>query len=146
MSAVVPKLDSEESSKINCLVGLFNIEDGRLWDESILVDTSKMSAGGNTKVDFHTGAVEVRLKPSGKKPEFFALATPVYVKGNIADFEYGVHPEDLFGTVILFTTSPIHVPIRRLFGTEVPTDGVKACLDASSRTTARKKSPFDFLK
>ena len=144
MSAVLPKLDSAESSKINCVVGLFNLEDGRLWQETILVDSSKMSPVGTAEVDFRTQRVEVELEPSAKKPEFFSLATPIRVSGTIPDFEVGVKTEDLIGSVIQFTTGIVHVPIRRIFGTRVPADGVETCLAATKRLPPGQKPPRKF--
>ncbi len=52
--------------------------------------------------------VVVKLEPTAKRPEFFSLATP------------------------------IHVPFRRSFGTELPPDGVEACLAAAQRARARR--------
>ncbi len=144
MSSVLPKLDSAENSKINCIVGLFNLADGRLWQESILIDSSKMSAVGTAEVDFRTQRVEIELVPKAKEPEFFALATPIQVSGTISDFDVGVKTEDLIGTVIQFTTSIVHVPIRRIFGATVPADGVEICLAATKRRPPGEKAPRKF--
>ena len=68
MTAVLPEVDKSKNSKINCVVGLFDIEDGRLSERSLLMDTSKMSVGGKVDVDFHTDEVKVMLKPRPRSP------------------------------------------------------------------------------
>jgi uncharacterized protein involved in outer membrane biogenesis len=137
MSAVLPKIDESQGSRINCVVGLFDLHDGRLEQKSILVDTSRMSVGGRARVDFATKEVDVMLEPRSKKPEFFSLATPIRVSGSIADFEIGVRFEDILGTIVTFATSPIHVPIRTIFGTTVPAEGWEACEAAGERDTRK---------
>ena len=137
MTAALPAIDKSHSSRINCVVALFDLHDGRLEQKSILVDTSKMSVGGRARVDFATEEVEVLLKPRAKKPEFFSLATPIRVKGRIRDFAIGVRFEDIIGTIVTFTTSPIHVPIRTIFGSTVPAEGWEVCEAAAARVTRK---------
>jgi len=44
------------------------------------------------------------------------------------------------GQVISFVTSPIHVPIQRLFTKEAPADGLEAC-EAAWTKTGKKDTP-----
>ena len=133
ISAVLPVLESGDPSKINCVVGLFDMNDGRMKQRSILVDTSRMSVTGKAEVDFRTERVKVELVPSPKKPEFFNLATPIQVEGTFSDFGIGVKPEDLLGTVIRFVTSIVHVPLQRIFLGVRPAEDIERCLAAMKR-------------
>jgi hypothetical protein len=133
ISAVLPTLESGDASKINCVVGLFDMNEGRMKQQSILVDTSRMSVTGKAEVDFRTQRVKVELAPSPKKPEFFNLATPIQVDGTFSDFGVGVKPEDLLGTVIRFVTSIVHVPLQRIFLGVRPADDIEGCLAAMKR-------------
>ena len=136
MSAVLPALDSSEKSVINCVVGRFNIENGKLTQESLYVDTTKMSVNGTTEIDFEAETVRMDLVPEAKKPQFFALATPVRVNGRFEDFEGDLgaadflNAGDVVGTVVQMMTSVVHVPVRRLFGKDQAPDGEEACLAA----------------
>jgi len=133
ISAVLPVLESGDPSKINCVVGLFDMNDGLMEQRSILVDTSRMSVTGTAKVDFRTERVKVELAPSPKKPEFFNLATPIQVDGTFSDFGVGVKPEDLLGTAIRFVTSIVHVPLQRIFLGVRPAEDIEGCLAAMKR-------------
>lgn len=131
--AALPVPESGEPYKINCVVGLFDMKDGRMKQQSILLDTSRMSVTGKAKVDFRTQRVEVELAPPPKKPEFFNLATPIQVEGTFSDFGVGVKAEDLLGTVIRFVTSIVHVPVQRIFRGVRPAEELEGCLAAMQR-------------
>ena len=49
------------------------------------------------------------------------------VKGHFDDFKIAINPLGLTTTVISFITSPLHVPVRRLFKKGLPEDGLEAC-------------------
>ncbi|MCG6898682.1 MAG: hypothetical protein LJE75_01620, partial [Gammaproteobacteria bacterium] len=86
-------------------------------------------------VDFKKGEIDILAKPKANKPESFSLATPVKVHGLFEDFGLGVNPLNLMGSVITFVTSPLHVPVRRVFEKKIPADGKEACEIAWSKTT-----------
>jgi hypothetical protein len=44
----------------------------------------------------------------------------------------------LTGSLISFITSPVHVPIRRIFVDEIPEDGQEACREAKRMTKEEK--------
>ena len=67
------------------------------------------------------------MKPRGKRPEFFSLATPIEVKGKFNDFKFGIAAGGLLGTAARFITSPVHVPLRRIFKEDLPPEGYDLC-------------------
>ena len=133
LSAVLPKLDSEATSKVNCGVFRFDIKDGQMKEDAIFVDTTKMQVGGEAQVNFKTNEVNLAMAPKAKKAEFFSLATPIQVKGTFNDYKIGVQPGGLIGTALRFITSPIVVPIQRIFSERVAADGHAACTAAMHR-------------
>jgi len=126
-TAILPQVDKEETSKVNCMIAKYSLKDGLLREDQMVIDTTRMRVKGETRVDFKKDDVYLYLKSSGKKPEFFSLATPIEVKGKIADFKIGIAPGGLFGTTIRFITSPLHVPLRRLFSEDLPPGGSDIC-------------------
>jgi len=74
----------------------------------------------------------MRAKPKAKRPEFFSLAVPVGLSGEFEDFDITVNPVVLGGKTISFVTSPVHVPLRRIFKKGEPEDGKQACTQAWS--------------
>ena len=127
LTAVLPQLDSEATSKVNCAVFRFDIKDGEMKEDAIFADTTKMQVGGEAQVNFKTETVYLAMAPKAKKPEFFSLATPIQVKGTFSDYKIGVQPGGVIGTAIRFITSPIVVPIQRVFTERAPAGGKAAC-------------------
>ena len=103
-------------------------------EDAIFADTTKMQVGGQARVNFKTDEVYLAMAPKAKKPEFFSLATPIQVKGTFSDYRIGVQPGGLVGTAIRFITSPIVVPIQRIFTERTATDGHAACAAAMHRS------------
>ncbi len=126
-TAILPQVDKAETSKVNCIIGRYSLKDGLLREKKMVIDTTRMRVKGDAKVDFKKEEVYLYLKSSGKRPEFFSLATPIEVKGKIDDFKIGVAPGGLIGTSIRFITSPLHVPLRRLFSEDLPPGGGDVC-------------------
>ena len=100
----------------------------------IFMDTTRMSVAGKASVDFNTRKIDIYAAPKGKKAEFFSLATPVKVQGSFEDFGLGVNLLSLTRSAISFVTSPVHVPVRRIFRKKVPADGKEACEIAWTKT------------
>jgi hypothetical protein len=134
LTAVLPQMDSEATSKVNCAVFRFDIKDGMMTSGAIFADTTKMQVGGEAKINFKTEEVYLAMAPKAKKAEFFSLATPIQVKGTFTDYKVGVKPGGLIGTAVRFITSPLVVPIQRTFTERVPADGKAACSAAMHRS------------
>ncbi|MBT8363976.1 MAG: AsmA family protein [Deltaproteobacteria bacterium] len=134
LTAVLPKLDSEATSKVNCAVFRFDIKDGKMKQNAIFADTTKMQVGGEAKVNFKTEEVYMSMASKAKKAQFFSLATPIQVKGTFTDYDIDVKPGGLIGTAIRFITSPVVVPIKRVFTERAPADGKAACSAAMHRS------------
>ena len=123
---LLPELKKKES-KINCLIGLMNIENGKMKEEFFAIDTSKLWISGNFNVDFKQEHVELSLFPRSKKARLFALETPIRASGKFSDIDMVINPVDLTGSYILFITSPLHVPTRWIFDGKPPEDGSAVC-------------------
>jgi len=133
LAAALPKLDSEETSVINCAVFRFDLKDGIMVEDAIFVDTTKMQVSGKAKVNFKTRDVHLAMAPKAKKPQFFSLATPIQVKGRFTNYDIDLQPGGIIGTTFRFITSPVIVPIQRIFTERAPTDGKAACSAAMNR-------------
>ena len=128
--ALVPAVDPASESKVNCAVGRFNLRDGKLTHEAILMDTTRMRVAGEGRVDFESEAMLFRLAPKAKEPQFFSLATPVQVTGTLTDYKIGVAPGGLAETTVRLLTSIFVVPIEKLTQGRPPADGRDVCTNA----------------
>ncbi len=127
ITAVLKSADKENSSKVNCVIGRFVLEQGMMRQKVIYADTTRMRMFGEAEANFKQRTIKVRVTPDAKKAEFFSLATPVSVQGSFDKFGLSINPLGLTKSVVSFITSPVHVPVRRLFGKGLPEDGKEAC-------------------
>lgn len=134
ISALMTEVDKDEASEVNCVIVRFKIDNGLMQDRVVFADTSKMRVEGSAVVDFRQRTLDVRAGPKAKRPEFFSLAVPVGLSGSFDDFGVDINPIVLTGKAISFVTSPLHVPIRRIFRRGEPEDGAQACAQAWGAT------------
>ena len=130
--AILPSLDSESGSRVNCVVGVFDVTDGIMRQQRLLIDTTNVQVAGEGEVDFQNGEVDFMLIPDAKRPQMFVLGTPIRVKGNYWELETSTSADQWARTAARFVTS-IFAPIKRLFTTPIPADGEAACLAAMER-------------
>lgn len=86
-----------------------------------------MSVLGKADIDFNQQSLNIYAKPEAKCPEFFSVAVPVGVSGKFDKWglDIGIVPVAWAGAS--FITSPVRVPIRRLFAGGKPLEGELAC-------------------
>lgn len=119
--------DGVEPSTINCLVSHWSMKDGVLSADRMVIDTSRIRICGTGDIDFGSEAIDLTIAPTAKRPEFFSLATPLVARGGFDDFRMGIKRGSLGTTAVKFITSPVHTPLRRVFGRELPEDGSDVC-------------------
>ena len=134
VSSIAAEVDKDEASKMNCVVVRLGLEDGLLTEKAVFMDTTRMSVAGKVDIDFKSQEIDILMAPKAKRAEFFSLATPLKVQGSFDDFGMGVGKVRAARSAISFITSPIHVPIRRVFRKEIPADGREACELAWEKT------------
>jgi len=131
--ALLPQVDKSKNSRVNCVIGQFDLKDGILKEHKMIIDTTRMRVRGEARANFNTEDIYVYAKSSGKRPEFFSLALPIEVRGKFQDFKPGIAPGGLVGSVIHFITSPLHVPLRRLLNEDLPPEGYDVCAGSFER-------------
>lgn len=125
--ALVPVLDDTNQSKINCLIAKFQMQDGILRADDILLDTDRIQATAIGQVDFTKSTLNFGARPRPKIPQMFSARTPVQVQGKFTDFRYGLKEGALIGTAFRMVTSPIVTPFEWVFRSPPPLDGKAPC-------------------
>ena len=105
-----------------------------MQEKAIYLDTTNMRIAGKAEINFVEEDIDIKLAPRAKNPEFFNVAIPIKLKGSFEDLGIKIGVFRMAGQVVSFITSPIHVPIRRVFTEAEPADGVEACKLAWTRT------------
>ena len=136
--AMLPAVDPEAGSKVNCAVGRFDLRKGVLTHDALLIDTSRMRVVGTGKVDFDSERLDFRLAPRAKTAQFFSLATPIGVSGTLTDYKIGVAPGGMAETAIRLLTSAFVVPIEKLTKGSLPRDGADICSNAVRAAAIRQ--------
>jgi len=140
--ALLPKIDPNNASTINCAVGRFSLDRGRLSQKQLVIDTSRMRVTGNAAANFADEKLDIRLQPQAKTAQFLSLATPISVRGSFNKFDVSVSPGDIVQTMVRLTTSVVWVPIKKLFSEKVPASGSDVCGITTLRAPAAAlKSP-----
>ncbi len=130
VSALLPKVTDESHASVNCLVGRFKLNQGRLKQELVLLDSTRMQAFAEAELDLNSRDIAIKITPRAKRAQIFALQTPVQVKGKIEDFKVGIAPGGLIGTTLRFITSPVVAPLKWMLETPVNKNGRPQCQQA----------------
>ena len=125
--ALLPTIDPKDESRVNCAIGRFIVNDGKLTQKKLVIDTSQMRVTGKTNIDLAKQQLHLRLQPQAKTAQFLSLATPLEVKGSFSNYSIGPNAGDVFETVLRLATSVVWVPIKKLFSEKVPEDGRDVC-------------------
>jgi uncharacterized protein involved in outer membrane biogenesis len=138
--ALLPAVDPSDEPVVNCVVARFNLRDGKLTDDAILIDTSRMRVTGKGGADFRDETLAFRLQPQAKAAQFFSLATPVDVTGTLTDFSVGPSVGDVLLTLGRFFGSVVVVPFQWLTEGPIPRDGADVCTDPLRPKRERRRS------
>jgi hypothetical protein len=127
--ATLPAVDPSAEPVVNCAVARFNLRDGKVTDDAIIIDTSRMRVTGKGGADFRDETIAFRFQPQAKTAQFFSLATPVDVAGTFTDFSVAPSVGDVLLTLGRFFGSLVIVPFQRLTEGPIPRDGADVCTD-----------------
>jgi uncharacterized protein involved in outer membrane biogenesis len=130
LTGLLPVVDPDKASKINCAIGKFSLKNGVLSEKQLQIDTSRMRVNGVLMADFKSEQIFAKLRPQAKEVQFLSLSTPVQVTGTFSDYKIGLSAGDIVETVVRLGTSVFWVPIKKLFTEKMIPDGSDICLSA----------------
>lgn len=70
---------------MNCLASRFVISKGIADATVLMIDSDRVTVGGEGTVNLARQTLDMRLVPMPKDPSLFSLATPILLKGPISD-------------------------------------------------------------
>jgi uncharacterized protein involved in outer membrane biogenesis len=127
--ALIPLINPGGESQVNCLVGRFDLKDGNLTGDKMMIDTTAVRVRGSGHANLATEELEFVFRPRAKGLALFRLQTPLRVTGTLDDQRFGFGRRDAVESVLRLIASPILLPIERLTLGPLPPDGADLCTD-----------------
>lgn len=125
----------ESVSKLNCTVGYFDIEEGVMKSDNILLDTSRLTVAGLGKLNLADETMDLLLTPRPKDPSLFSLAHMVRITGPLSDPDVSndkLRIAESGGWGLLGLVNPLGwvIAIPMIAGTTVGTMNQNPCVEA----------------
>ncbi len=127
--ALVPLIDIGGTSQMNCIVGQFDLKNGDLSSDKIVIDMTAVRMRGEGHANLATEELAFVFRPRAKGLALFRLQTPLRVTGTLTDQRFGHDSRDTFESVLRSIASPILLPIERFTLGPLPRDGADLCTD-----------------
>jgi len=74
----------ENITDMNCAVGRYDIRNGVIKSNVMLMDTQRITAAGEIGVDLKTEEISGRFEPKNKQAALLRLGTPIKLSGTLA--------------------------------------------------------------
>jgi len=126
---LLPLIDPGAKSQVNCIVGRFDLEDGDLSDDKIMIDTSTVRIRGIGHANLATEELAFVFRPRAKGSGLLRLQTPLRASGTLTNPHFHVTRGDVVESVLRLIASPILLPIEWLTQGPMPRDGADVCTD-----------------
>ncbi|WP_420562164.1 AsmA family protein [Thalassobaculum sp.] len=81
----LPFLEGSSRGTLNCAVGRWTLKRGVAETVVLMVDSDRVTVGGEGSIDLARETLDMRLTPNPKDASLVSLATPILITGPIAD-------------------------------------------------------------
>ncbi len=112
VNAMLPSLDPESETVLNCAIADFHIENGIAEAGALFLDTKRVTVVGKGTVNFPEDKITISLDPKAKDPAFIDVATTVKIDGPILEPDIGPSAISLgkkIGGLFLGTINPVYL-------------------------------------
>ena len=125
--ALLPTLDPDNKSKLNCVLGELHLKDGQIFPETLGLDTTTMRMSAEGGIDLREGTIDLKLTPYPKRPQLLSVEAPVSITGSLTEptIEMGALP--VARTIGRMAKNILLFPIKTIAGDKLPEDGSDIC-------------------
>lgn len=81
----LPFLEGAGRGTLNCAVGRWTLKRGVAETVVLMIDSDRVTVGGEGRIDLARETLDMRLTPNPKDASLVSLATPIMITGPIAD-------------------------------------------------------------
>ncbi len=145
IGAMTEAWKKKEVTQFNCAVAYFDVENGIMKSDAILVDTTRLTIAGMGSLNLGTETIDLVVTPRPKDPTLLSLAHPVRLTGKLSDPDV---TSDKFriaesgGWMLLGLTNPfgLLIVVPSIMGTTIGSDEHNPCVEAmeDKHLTAKK--------
>lgn len=109
LNSMVPDLDPESKTVMNCFIADFIVEDGIAKASPFFIDTASLTLVGDGEINIPNNEIDFTIKPKTKEVALLDVAFPVNISGDLGDPSIG--PDALgvgskIGGLLLGTVNP----------------------------------------
>ena len=126
---MLPLIDTGGESQVNCIVGRFDLANGDMSSDKLMIDMTAVRILGAGHADLATEELEFVFRPRAKGLALFRLQTPLRVTGTLTDQQFGHERRDIVESTLRLIASPILLPIEWFTLGPLPRDGADLCTD-----------------
>jgi uncharacterized protein involved in outer membrane biogenesis len=136
-------LDTASSSKVNCAVGVFDVDKGLMKSRALFIDTTRLRIIGNLNINLSTRTLEGGLRPHPKQPKLFAVDTPLSVSGTLGAPKVSL-ASGMLPSLLIRYSNPYTMFLGALTGSEggAP-DGSDDCRAAYAKASESRPVPAE---
>jgi uncharacterized protein involved in outer membrane biogenesis len=133
-------IDPGSESRLNCVVGLFDIKDGLARSEALFADTTRVRIIGNLEANLLTGGLSGKMSPRAKNPALFTVDPSLDIGGTLESPQVTVAPMSFLTAPLQFIL-PLHsFALNWLDSENVSADGSDGCRQAFERAVSVDKT------
>jgi hypothetical protein len=126
--SILPSLIRESESKMNCIVGGWDVKNGFVTPNKLYIDTTNTRIRAKGYLDLRSERVNLVFRPLPKRPQFFSLGIPMTVTGTFDDYQISTNVFQLYWFAVRIYHFTINYLLQGLRGKQVPIDGSDICI------------------
>ena len=85
VSDIIPWFKNEDANKINCFVGRFDINKGKVLSKVLLLETVGLTVKGHGNINLGRETLDLTFVPKAKQTSLASFALPMQFKGPLTD-------------------------------------------------------------
>jgi len=124
----LPSLIRESESKMNCIVGGWDVKNGFVTPNKLHIDTTNTRISAKGYLDLRSERVNLVFRPLPKRPQFFSLGIPMTVTGTFDDYQISTNVFQLYWFGVRIYHFTINYLLQGLWKKQVPIDGSDICI------------------
>jgi uncharacterized protein involved in outer membrane biogenesis len=127
LQTALTRIDPGSESRLNCMVGSFDVTDGVMKSRIVLLDTTRVRVAGELDADFGSRKLTGRLAPRAKRPELFNAEPSFQIGGTLEQPRVLPSAESLVIGALRLYGFPYAFALDWMTSKNLPADGTADC-------------------